>query len=407
MKTVFTVITTTIVTAIAATGASAEWRLYVNRDNKAWSLERTYLSNDECDRAARTMYRSGQALGVGCAEYPAPSATPAPAPRHAEYVRPASAAPRSIAQAGEPARVSTVRASTQRVAERSTRPRQVAAAERATESVAASASHPAAVIFPPAGGMDVRSDEPPAAPAVASRPARIAKRPAAPTAPQRPVEDSTAVALAKAATEGAVVSAQDVAVETNKREAAATADKAEQRNQLAILGVIALVVVTGVAYSVHRAARTSPLRGLAVCLVELGLLAAALAYPAVQLWNRLQIPSWIVLSWLPGVYAGGVIAGVGVIVLALDLARRPARPKAAAAARDADRKPAELIKPGEYVKTGEAGKTGEPVRPLTPVRPLEPVRPLDVPAPSASASDKPADAPAPSASFSLSDRLVP
>jgi hypothetical protein len=406
MRTVFTLITTTIVTAIAATGASAEWRLYVNRDNKAWSLERTYLSNDECDRAARTMYRSGQALGVGCAEYPAPSATPAPAPRPAEYVRPASAA-RSIAQADEAARVSTVRASTQRVAERSIRPRQVAAAERATESVTASASHPAAVIFPPAGGMEVRSGEPAAAPAVASRPAPVAKRPAAPRAPQRPVEDSTAVALAKAATEGAVMSAQEVAVETDKREAAATADKAERRNQFAILPGIALVVVTGVAYSVYRAARTSPLRGLAVCMIELGLLASGLAYPAVPLWNRLRISSSVGSSWLPGLYAGIAIAGVGVIVLALDLARKPARPKAAAAARDADRKPAELIKPGEYVKTGEAGKTGEPVRPLTPIRPLEPVRPLDAPAPSASASDKPADAPAPSAPFSLSDRLVP
>jgi len=405
MRTVFTLITTTIVTAVAATGASAEWRLYVNRDNKAWSLERTYLSNDDCDRAARTMYRSGQALGVGCAEYPAPSATPAPAPRPAEYVRPASAAQRSIAQADDPARVSTVRASTQRIAERSTRPRQVGAAGRATESAAASASHPAAVIFPPAGGMEARSDEPAAAPVADSRPAPAAKRPAAPAAPQRPVEDPTAVALAKAATEGAVVSAQEVAVETNKREAAATADKAERRNQLAILAGIALVVVTGVSYSVYRAARTSPLRGLAVCMIELGLLVAGLAYPAVQLWSRLKISSLVVSSWLPGLYAGIAIAGVGVIVLALDIARKPARPKAAPAARDAERKPAELIKPGEYVKTGEAGKTGEPVRPLTPVRPLEAVRPLDAPAPSA--SDKPADAPAPSAPFSLSDRLVP
>jgi hypothetical protein len=405
MKTVFALITTTIVTAIAATGASAEWRLYVNRDNRAWSLERTYLSNDECDRAARTMYRSGQALGVGCAEYPAPSTVATPAARPADYTRSTTAAPRAIARADEPARVSPMRASAQRVAEHSPRPRQVAAAERATESVAASASHPAAVIFPPSGGVEVQSDESKAAPVAASRPVPVAKRPAAPAAPQRPVEDPTAVALAKAATEGAVVSAQEAAAETKKSEAAATADKAERRNQLAILGVIALVVVTGVAYSVYRAARTSPLRGLAVCLVELGLLAAGLAYPAVQLWNRLQISRWGVSSWLPGLYAGGVIAGVGVIVLALELARKPARPKAAAAARDAERKPAELIKPGEYVKTGEAGKTGEPVRPLTPVRPLEPVRPLDAPAPSA--SDKPADAPAPSAPFSLSDRLVP
>lgn len=404
MKTVFTLITTTIVTAIVATGASAEWRLYVNRDNKAWSLERTYLSNDECDRAARTMYRSGQALGVGCAEYPAPGAVPAPAARPAEYTRSTSAAPRAIARADESTRVSPARTSTQRVAEHSARPRQIAAAERAAESMAASASHPAAVIFPPAGGMEVQSNESKAAPVVASHAAPVAKRPAAPPAPQRPVEDPTAVALAKAATEGAVVSAQEVAVETSKRDAAATADKAERRNQLAILGGIALVVMTGVAYSVYRAARTSPLRGLAVCLIELGLIAAGLAYPAVQLWNRLQLSSLVIASWVPGLYAGLVIAGVGMIVLALDLMRKPARPKTAAVARDVERKPVELIKPGEHVKAGEAGKT-EPVRPLTPVRPLEPVRPLDAPAPSA--SEKPADTPAPSAPFSLSDRLVP
>ena len=78
MKTAVGLITTTIMTAMVATGASAEWRLYVNRDNRAWSLERAYVSNDDCDRAARTLYRSGQALGVGCAEYPSPSAAQAP-----------------------------------------------------------------------------------------------------------------------------------------------------------------------------------------------------------------------------------------------------------------------------------------------------------------------------------------
>src|SRR5207245_1866260 len=81
--------------------ASAEWRLYVNRDNRAWSLERSYISNDECDRAARTLYKSGQALGVGCAEYPQPQP---PASRPAEYSRSNPAAPRQVTRVDEPAR---------------------------------------------------------------------------------------------------------------------------------------------------------------------------------------------------------------------------------------------------------------------------------------------------------------
>jgi len=35
MKTAVGLMTTTIITALVATGASAEWRLYVNRDNRA------------------------------------------------------------------------------------------------------------------------------------------------------------------------------------------------------------------------------------------------------------------------------------------------------------------------------------------------------------------------------------
>src|SRR5882724_6392074 len=138
MKTAVGLITTTIMTAMVATGASAEWRLYVNRDNKAWSLERAYVSNDDCDRAARTLYRSGQALGVGCAEYPAPGSAQAPTPRAAEYSRSAA---RQVVRADESARTSVSRSSAQRVAERPAR----SAAPRSTP---VAESHPAAVIFP-------------------------------------------------------------------------------------------------------------------------------------------------------------------------------------------------------------------------------------------------------------------
>jgi hypothetical protein len=282
----------------------------------------------------------------------------------------------------------------------------VLVAERAPDPAAATASHPAAVIFPPSGGIEIRSDEAPAPTVVASRPVAAPRRQAVPVAPQRIPDDPAAVALAKAATEGSVVSAREVAAEAAKREEAAAADNAERRTELMIFGGIALVVTTGVAYSVYRAARTSPLRGLALCLIELGVLTSALAYPVVELWNRLKISSLVLSSWLPGLFAGIVIAGVGAIVLALELTRKPSRPKAVPAG-DAERKPhapVELIKPGEHVKTGEPGKPVEPVRPLTPVRPLEPVRPLDAAAPVEPA--KPADTPAPVGGGSLADRLT-
>jgi hypothetical protein len=409
MKTAVGLITTTIMTAMVATGASAEWRLYVNRDNRAWSLERAYVSNDECDRAARTLYRSGQALGVGCAEYPPPSAAPAPVARPVEYARPNPTTQRSVARADDPARVSTSRSSASRGTDyspRSTTSRQVA--ERAFDPAATTASHPAAVIFPPSGGIEIRSDEAPApAPTVvASRPVAEPRRHAAPVTPHRVPEDAAAVALAKAATEGAVVSAREVAAEAAKREELAAADKAERRTQLAIFGGIALVVTTGVAYSVYRAARTSPLRALAVGLIELGVLTSALAYPVVELWNRLKISNLVLSSWMPGLFAGIVIAGVGLIVLALELTRKPARPKAVPA-RDVEHKPqapVELIKPGEHVKTGDPGKPVEPVRPLQPVRPLEPVRPLGAAPPVEPV--KPPAAPAPAVGGSLADRLT-
>src|SRR4029453_4154701 len=128
-----------------------------------------------------------------------------------------------------------------------------------------------------------------------------------------------------------------------------------------IFGGVALVIGTGLAYSVYRVARTSPLRALAVGLMELGPLTVALAYPVGELWARLKIAESMVLSWLPGLLAGLFVAGVGVIVLALELTRKPTRPVGhgggGAPGRDAaPAKPIELIKPGEHVKTGEPDK---------------------------------------------------
>jgi hypothetical protein len=41
---------------------------------------------------------------------------------------------------------------------------------------------------------------------------------------------------------------------------------------VAVLGGVALVILTGVAYSVYRAPHTSPLRALAVCMTEIGVI---------------------------------------------------------------------------------------------------------------------------------------
>jgi len=140
-------------------------------------------------------------------------------------------------------------------------------------------------------------------------------------------------------------------------------------------------------------------------LIELGVLTSALAYPAVELWNRLKISNLILSSSLPGLFAGIVVAGIGVIVLALDLMRKSTRPKAAPAKPSA---PVELIKPGDHVKTGENGQPREPVRPLTPVRPLDGPPPVAPAAPAAPVEPaKPAGTPAPVGGGSLADRLVP
>ena len=107
-------------------------------------------------------------------------------------------------------------------------------------------------------------------------------------------------------------------------------------------------------------------------------------------------------------FAGIVVAGIGVIVLALDLTRKSTRPKAAAARDAKPSAPVELIKPGDYVRTGEPGKPSEPVRPLTPVRPLDGPPPVAPAAPAAPAEPaKPASMPAPVGGGSLADRLVP
>jgi len=414
MKTAIGVVAAVMITAMVAATASAEWRLYVNRDNRAWSLERAYRSNDECDRAARTLYTSGQALGVGCAEYPQKNSTQSPAPRAAEYSRSTPATPRQVARADEPARATSSR-SNPRVVEypvRSTSSRRAVAAE----PPAASQSHPAAVIFLPSGGIEIRPEETPKPAVAPGQPRAEPQRKAASMVAQRNAEDenSTAVALAKAAAEGTAASAREAASQSAAREAVVTANNAERRTQLAVFGGVALVIGTGVAYSVYRVARTSPLRGLAVCLIEVGLLTAALAYPVVEMWTKLKLSSSIVLSTMPGVLTGLVIAGVGVIVLALELTRKPARrstanvavpPRDASAPERKPQPPVEPVKPVEQMKPVEPAKPivpakpVEPVKPLEPVRPLQPIRPLEAvhpfEAPKPAEPVKPPDAPAP------------
>ena len=381
MKTAVGVVATMMMTAMVATEASAEWRLYVNRDNKAWALERVFVSNDECDRTARSLYKSGQALGVGCAEYPAQAQAQAPAAAHraAELTRPTPTPARQVVRADEPTRVSTSRP-TGRTADYPLRPtaqRRVAAAELP----AASQSHPAAVIFLPSGGIELRSEEAPKPTPVAVQPAPDPRRRPGPPAQRAPEDDkhSTAVALAKAASEGTAASAREVQAETAKREAEVMADKAERRTHLAVFGGAVLVLGTGVVYSVARVARTSRLRGLAVCLVEVGLLTAALAYPVVEMWAKLRLTGSVVPSMMPGVLAGLVLGGVGAVAFVVERTRKPnAKPVAV---------PTPLVMPQASV---EPVKPAEPVRPAQPIRSLEQSNFFEAPKPEATA---PTDAP--------------
>lgn len=394
MKTAVGVVATMMMTAMVATEASAEWRLYVNRDNKAWTLDRVFVSNDECDRAARSLYKSGQALGVGCAEYPAQAQAQAPAPavahRAAEVTRPTASAARQVARADEPTRVSTSRPAA-RAAEypsRPTPPRRAAA----VEAPAASQSHPAAVIFLPSGGIELRSEEAPKPTPVAIQPTPEPRRQPAPAAQRAPQEDknSTAVALAKAASDGTAASVREAEAETAKREAEVTVSKAERRTHLAVFGGVVLVLGTGIVYSVSRAARTSRLRGLAVCLIEVGLLTAALAYPVVEMWTKLKLTSSVVPSTMPGVLAGLFVGGVGAVAFVVERVRKPsAKPVVVVPAPGTMEpvKPVEPLKPVEQAKPIEPAKPAEPVRPPQPIR-LEPTSFLEAPR-----AEAPAEAP--------------
>jgi hypothetical protein len=106
------------------------------------------------------------------------------------------------------------------------------------------------------------------------------------------------------------------------------------------------------------------------------------------MWTKLKLSTAFALSTLPGVIAGLVVGGVGVIVLALDLTRKPSRPKNAVvplplpgAVPIPERKPQPPVEPlrpvEQTLKPVEQAKPTEPVKPAEPVRPLQPIRPLE------------------------------
>jgi hypothetical protein len=145
-----------------------------------------------------------------------------------------------------------------------------------------------------------------------------------------------------------------------------------------------LVLGTGIVYSVSRVARTSRLRGLAVCLIEVGLLTAALAYPVVEMWTKLKLTTSIVPSTMPGVLGGLVVGGVGLIAFVVERVRKPsAKPVVVPAPGTmVPVKPVEPVKPVDQAKPIEPAKPAEPVRP--PIR-LEPTSFLEAPRPEAPA----------------------
>lgn len=54
---------------LCAGGAAAEMQgMYVNV-GRGWTLVSTYINEDECDKAARRVWREGKVVGVGCARF--------------------------------------------------------------------------------------------------------------------------------------------------------------------------------------------------------------------------------------------------------------------------------------------------------------------------------------------------
>jgi hypothetical protein len=54
---------------VVSAPAEAEQGLYINEDNKAWKLVKTFAFSEDCDKEARSIMRSGKVLGAGCAPY--------------------------------------------------------------------------------------------------------------------------------------------------------------------------------------------------------------------------------------------------------------------------------------------------------------------------------------------------
>jgi len=70
---------TVIALAVVLTTAlpvSAETMLYLNKDNKSWTGEKTFTSSEDCERAARNAISQKLALGAGCAPHVAPVIRP-------------------------------------------------------------------------------------------------------------------------------------------------------------------------------------------------------------------------------------------------------------------------------------------------------------------------------------------
>jgi hypothetical protein len=117
---------------------------------------------------------------------------------------------------------------------------------------------------------------------------------------------------------------------------------------------VVLVVLGVLGFIVLKALRTSPMRGLAAGLIGVGLLAAIVAVPIAEMWTERNASAFyqrevdilsrtgnmqraslllelvregkihMAVSPLPGVFGGLGVAALGVIVLALDVTRRPA-----------------------------------------------------------------------------------
>jgi hypothetical protein len=105
MKTIAAV--TLVLLTASAVPSFAETMLYLNKDNKSWTMAKTFAFPEDCDKAARSAMRNKEAFGAGCAPYSTAAFAPQRQPqssgpqRQQQRTSPAGSQPGSAPRQGK------------------------------------------------------------------------------------------------------------------------------------------------------------------------------------------------------------------------------------------------------------------------------------------------------------------